>query len=158
MIPQSTQAKELDDMAEDNKMVDLNDHASRGTNSGHVQALHIMDRDREECANPHLCLGVEHGHRQFSNTLQLIIRDKDDALILASSTAGWQDCRKQLKVMRTVKAEMEIVRTVCVDFVLDSFTGIRNCATSRSNAHEGCRDLCQRSWPDSGDMLYGESD
>jgi hypothetical protein len=60
-----------------------------------LQALRLMDRGREEYANPRPRLGVEHGHRQFSNTLQLITRDKDGALILASSTASWQGCRKQ---------------------------------------------------------------
>jgi hypothetical protein len=47
-----------------------------------------MDWDHEHCVNPRLrvCLGVKHGHRQFSNTLQLNIKDKDDAVVLASST------------------------------------------------------------------------
>jgi hypothetical protein len=65
--------------------------------SRHVQALRLMDQDRKECANPCLCLGVEHGHRQFSNTLQLIIRDKDNALILVYGTSRLPGLEKAME-------------------------------------------------------------
>src|SRR6267154_2799696 len=63
---QSTRAKELlHGMAEDNKKVDLNGHASlsQGTNSKPVQALRLMERGcRAKSVRTPVCLGVEHGH------------------------------------------------------------------------------------------------